>query len=123
MNEVHDFRADITDRPDGIRLVRLFGDLDLATAPALRSCLTECLDGGTPFVVDLAAVTFLGSAGLQVFVDIRQTAAARSLAWGLAAEHRTVLRPFEVTGLSGSLPLYPSATAAADHLASTEPAR
>ncbi|NIH81157.1 STAS domain-containing protein [Amycolatopsis viridis] len=119
MYQAHELRIDITDRPDGIRLARLSGELDLGAAPALRRCLTECLDHGRTFVVDLEAVTFLGSAGLQALVDADEAAARRELRWALVGSHRTVVRPLEITGLHEQLPLYPSVTVAARHLSET----
>ncbi|GAB3587795.1 STAS domain-containing protein [Amycolatopsis endophytica] len=116
MYEARGFRIDLTDRRDGIRLVRLTGELDLASAPRLRDCLTACLDEGRAFIVDLEAVPFLGSAGLQVLADVDETASARAVSWALAGSHRAVIRPLEVTGMDARLPLYPSITVAERHL-------
>lgn len=112
MYEAHDFRIDLTDRPDDIRLARVTGELDLAAAPALRDCLTACLESGRVFVVDLEAVTFLGSAGLQALADTAESARHRSVHWALAGSHRAVVRPLQVTGLDEQLPRYPSVTVA-----------
>ncbi|UQS24160.1 STAS domain-containing protein [Amycolatopsis thermalba] len=117
MSEAHELRIDVTDRADGIRLARLTGELDLVAAPALRDLLTRCLDDGRTFILDLEAITFLGSAGLQALVDTDDAAAERNVRWALAGSHRVVIRPLEVTGLHEQLPLYPSVTVAARHLA------
>ncbi|GHE87110.1 hypothetical protein GCM10017786_18360 [Amycolatopsis deserti] len=117
MYEAHELRIDLTDLGDGIRLARLTGELDLVAAPALRDFLTGCLDDGRTFILDLEAVTFLGSAGLQALVDANEAATERDVRWALAGSHRVVVRPLEVTGLQDQLPLYPSVTVAARHLA------
>ncbi|MFD4255837.1 STAS domain-containing protein [Amycolatopsis thermoflava] len=121
MYEAHELRIDLTDRADGIRLARLAGELDLAAAPALRAFLTGCVDDGRTFIVDLESITFLGSAGLQALVDADEAAAGRSVRWALAGSHRVVIRPLEVTGLHEQLPLFPSVTVAARHLAQGAP--
>lgn len=116
MYQAHELRIDLTDGPGGIRLARLAGELDLAAAPALRDCLNDLLDDGRAFVLDLEAVTFLGSAGLQALVDTGEAAERRSIHWALAGSHRAIVRPLEVTGLHERLPHYPSVTVAARSL-------
>ena len=55
--------------PDG-PVVTVKGDVDLATAPALREHLVEILHRGAPahLIVDLSQVTFMDSTGLGVLV-------------------------------------------------------
>ncbi len=57
------------------------GELDLAAAPSLRAALGRALESGAAAVcVDLSAVTFLDSTGLNVFVDaVAAGARARDL--------------------------------------------
>ncbi len=96
------------------------GELDLATAPALRECLGEVIDGGVRHVVvDLRQVGFLDSIGLGVLVG-----AYRRLHHGepvgslrLVCTNERVVRVFELTGLLLLFPLHASveqARAAAD---------
>ncbi len=49
-------------RKQGINLVRLIGELDLATAPQLRAGLHD-LSG--PFLLDCEQLTFLDASGLR----------------------------------------------------------
>lgn len=44
------------------------GDVDIATAPALRACLADAVTTYERVVVDLGAVPFLDSTGLGVLV-------------------------------------------------------
>jgi anti-anti-sigma factor len=60
--------ADI-DGGDKLTVVSPVGDLDLATAPALREVLIELVAAGmAQVVVDLADVTFIDSSGLGILV-------------------------------------------------------
>ena len=47
-------------------VVRVIGDLDMATAAELHSALSP--DSGRPIVVDLAETTFMDSSGLNALV-------------------------------------------------------
>jgi anti-anti-sigma factor len=58
--------------PSGLA-VTVSGELDIATAPALRDRLNEAIDAGTyRFVVDLSAVSFLDSVALATIVHAKQ---------------------------------------------------
>ncbi|MCO1657013.1 STAS domain-containing protein [Pseudonocardia humida] len=73
------------------RRVRVVGEVDLASAPRLRSLLLDELErvGGGRFVVDLGGIGFFSAAGLHVLEDV---AAAAD---GCGAE--LVLRPLSST--------------------------
>ena len=60
---------------DGATLV-LSGEVDLLTAPVLRSRLHQAASGAGELVVDLSAVTFMDCAGLEPLLEAR--AARRS---------------------------------------------
>jgi anti-sigma B factor antagonist len=97
----------------GVLLVS--GEVDLAAAPELRTCLAELADVGVRhLVVDLRRVTFLDSTGVGVLV-----AAARRLGGAdpagslrLACTNERVLRVLRLTGVLGVLPLSVSVEAA-----------
>ena len=55
---------------DGATLT-LSGELDLLTAPILRSRLHEAASGAGELVVDLSAVTFMDCAGLEPLLEAR----------------------------------------------------
>ena len=49
------------------------GDLDIATAPALRERLTAAIDGGKDrLAIDLSAISFLDSVALATIVHAKQ---------------------------------------------------
>jgi STAS domain len=59
------------DKPEEA-VIRLSGELDRVTAPALASCLSELLRGEprcATLVVDLAETTFLDVGGLNLLLD------------------------------------------------------
>jgi anti-sigma B factor antagonist len=65
------------DVSDGIHLISVFGEVDVASAPAVGQALQEAeVSTATSVVLDLAGVTFLDSAGIRVLMDA--VAASRS---------------------------------------------
>ncbi len=69
---------------DGLVMLTVSGELDLATAPSLMAAVTELASaGGPPAVIDLSHVTFCDSSGLGALIAARQL---------LPAENSLVLR-------------------------------
>lgn len=59
-----------TDVDDGIHVISVFGEVDVASAPAVGQALQEAdLAAATSVVLDLAGVTFLDSAGIRVLLS------------------------------------------------------
>jgi anti-anti-sigma factor len=54
---------------DRITVVELSGEVDIETAPRVRSALETAIRTGLPVVVDLGGVTFMDSAGFAVLVS------------------------------------------------------
>lgn len=88
-------------------VVEVTGELDALTTPFLDECLRGLLDiGPMHLVIDLEAVTFLGSAGLSVLMQCsRRLEIARpgSVMHLSGTASREVHRPLELVGL---LPLF-----------------
>ena len=60
----------------GATLVRVCGEVDLLTAPILRSELHHQLDWPpSVLVIDLTQVRFLGVSGIEVLIEVRERAA------------------------------------------------
>ena len=53
-------------------IVRLSGEIDVADTPALKERLRAAMETGLPVRVDGTGVTFLGSSGLTVFLELRR---------------------------------------------------
>jgi anti-sigma B factor antagonist len=97
-----DFRISVRDDGDAVTMA-VEGEVDVATAPALRDELYRLIDRGTKrIVVDLGGMDFIDSTGLGVFVG----ALKRSREGGGELELRS-LKPaarkiFDITGLSSA---------------------
>jgi anti-sigma B factor antagonist len=87
-------------------VVRVEGELDLASAPTLKWALTDVLAAGvTHIVVDLAPVTFIDSTALGVLVGFNRglTGGARL---AIAGTEGDVLNIFELTGLDSTFEMF-----------------
>jgi len=94
-------------------VVRLRGELDMLTTPALRTRLSEELDRRPAVVVlDLLAVEFLGSSGLALLVEALEDAHSHGTALRLVCASRPVSRPLEATGLTELFDIYPDVAGA-----------
>ena len=97
-----------------IPVLRLWGDIDIGTADALRARMAELLGRGSKFIiVDLAGVSFFDSSGLKVLDEAQQDAAERGARLALACPPGRVLRLFEITGLDDHFAIHPDAERAA----------
>jgi anti-anti-sigma factor len=93
--------VDIDTRGSAV-VVSVRGELDLATVPVLRDRLDtvgEVSDSPSPLVVDLSAVTFIGSAGLALLVDLHNKCTDRGTPMALVATGSVVPRAIQVTAL------------------------
>jgi anti-anti-sigma factor len=82
-------------------VVRVRGEVDLATAPQLRGMLLEVLAArpATHLVIDLSAVTFLDSTGIGVLVGAHQRVTASGGWFSAVVSTPMVRRVLQVTGL------------------------
>lgn len=100
-------------------VVRVQGEVDLATAPRLEAVLEQAVvamaaedrvdaspQGAVPRVVcDLDGVTFLCAAGLTVLQRVTALAASRHVDWVVLARTRPARRVVELTGMDRVVPL------------------
>jgi anti-sigma B factor antagonist len=85
------------------------GEVDVATAPALRDGLDEALDGGPgPVVVDLTGVTFIDSTGLGVLIGARRRCDEVGRELRVVVSEPRILKVFEITGLTELFTIHPS---------------
>ena len=83
-----------------VAIVRPVGELDMLTAPELRTQLAAQLEQCGHLILDLSEVTFLSAAGLHVMVETHHRAGARGAALHLTGAHRRLIaRPLAITGL------------------------
>jgi anti-sigma B factor antagonist len=95
---------------DSLTVVRINGEHDLSTAPALRSQLEQLIADGGPLVVDLTEATFIDSSILGTLLQARRDAGEAGV--GFAVAHGggfdSVGRVLEITGLRADLPVHRS---------------
>ena len=104
------FSVDVSNR-GGVRLVRVSGDLDLATAPQLTQALGDT-DGLTGVVLDLAGVGFMSSAGVGIVSSLNRRLRERGGELVVAGAQSDVAMLLEVTGLAAHVTMAPDADAA-----------
>ncbi|TDD32060.1 anti-sigma factor antagonist [Actinomadura sp. KC06] len=92
---------EVTIRPRGGRaVVRLRGELDIASADDLRRHLNDARrEHGEDLVLDLADLEFMDSGGLSVIVACYKATSAAGGSLVLAAPRPIVRRALEITGL------------------------
>jgi anti-sigma B factor antagonist len=57
---------------DGVAVLAISGELDMASSAAFKCAISEALDGRPQaLVIDLSDVGFLGSSGISVLVEAR----------------------------------------------------
>ena len=100
------------DRDDSV-IVRATGDIDSSTVAELAGKLSAALQVAREhparlLVVDLQAVTFFGSAGLNAVLDCHEDGVADGTLVRLVADNARVVRPIEVTNLNRVLDVYPT---------------
>jgi len=92
----------------GVAVVRLTGEVDVATCGLLRDGLlrvvTDEIDRS--LVVNLAGVTFMDSTGLGVLAGVWRRIGARRGHLALAAPSRSVRHLLDAAGLAKVLPVY-----------------
>ena len=100
--------------PDSTVIVAIRGDLDIASAPAVRERLLSLLrPGACRLVVDMSAVRYADASGLAVLASTQRRAALLGGGLSLAAPRPEVAVALTVTGLSRQLTAYPTVRAAA----------
>ena len=107
---------------DDAAVIGLSGDLDLATAPELRTALHEALTERTKIIVDMSELRFLDSTGLGVLVRVHKKAKAAGGLVAFTSVPGNVVKILEVTCLDRVFPVYDTVDEAlADNNTGPEP--
>jgi anti-sigma B factor antagonist len=100
--------VEVAHRGDGV-VLHVSGELDLGTASRLTEAVEDALrDGPSVLVIDLSAVEFLASRGLEVLVLAQQAAGKTSVR--VVANSGPTVRALRVSGLRGYLDVHDSVT-------------
>jgi anti-sigma B factor antagonist len=95
----------------GMTIAELAGELDIASAPALREQLLSLLrPGSSRLVIDLSKVSLCDASGLAVLVGIGRRARLLGGFLRLAAVSPQADRVLHITGLHRHLPISPLST-------------
>jgi anti-anti-sigma factor len=96
---------------DGITIAELAGELDVASAPALREQLLSLLrPGSSRLFIDLSKVSLFDASGLAVLVGISRRARLLGGFLRLAAVSPQADQVLHITGLHRHLPISPLST-------------
>jgi anti-sigma B factor antagonist len=102
---------------DGVEMLFVEGELDIASAPRLLNALNRAVpEALRSLVVDLSAVDFMDSTGLALLINAHRRLARRSKGFAVVCPPGPLRRVFEVTDMVETLHVCPdriSATAAA----------
>ncbi len=98
-----EFCIDVRNESKGT-LLQLFGELDVASSPALEAELARVPDDKL-LVIDLRALDFIDSTGLGVLVRTHQHAKEHGQEFALVKGAGQVDRLLSLTGLSEQLPV------------------
>ena len=99
--------------PDGVVIVAISGDLDIASAPVVRERLLSLLrPGACRLVIDMSAVRYTDASGLAVLVSTKRRAVLLGGELRLAALRPEAARVLTATGLNRHLAAYPTVRAA-----------
>jgi anti-sigma B factor antagonist len=117
------FRVDRRDLEAGFCILAVEGEVDLATAPVLRSALVELSERETRrIVIDLSEVTYMDSTGLGVLVGAQRRLPAGGMIV-VAGAQPAVRDLFALTGLDRNFGLFSTAEEAVVELSAAASAR
>jgi anti-sigma B factor antagonist len=107
------FAIERRDPVDGIAVLVLYGEFDIAAAPGLREQLADVRSAAPRGVVlDMTAATFLDSSALRELLSADARLREDGVALVLAALHPAVERLLELTSTTGMLAVAPTLEAA-----------
>jgi stage II sporulation protein AA (anti-sigma F factor antagonist) len=102
----------IRDCGDRIRITAA-GELDLATAPQLDAALTEVEGMARPVELDLGALTFMDSSGINLLIRHARRADGGGPALAIVPPPPRVARVLDVAGVTELLPFVSGSDGAA----------
>jgi anti-sigma B factor antagonist len=102
------------ERTDQCHVLDLHGELDIATSPRLDERLESIIQGSTDnLIVDLSALAFMDSMGLQVLLRARRRLGRQERQLALVCPPGPILRLLVVTNLDSAFNVHPDRDSAA----------
>ena len=104
-----DFSIDTEQVGDNRHVIALGGEVDLYTAPELKSQMLELIaNGASEVVVDFTNTTFIDSTTLGVLVGGVKRLRTNDGQLSLVCSDRNITKIFEITGLDKVFTIYPT---------------
>ena len=102
-------------------VIALTGEVDLYTAPELKSQMLELIaNGADEVVVDFTNTTFIDSTTLGVLVSGVKRLREKDGTLSIVCADRNITKIFEITGLDRVFTIYPTRAEALERLDSEE---
>jgi anti-anti-sigma factor len=103
-------RFELTDKTaDGIRVIAVYGELDMVSSPRMREALRDAASGATrPLVVDLTDCRFIDSTGLATLLRGVRAASGRRSRAALVSPGGEVRRLLALTAIDQTVPVFAS---------------
>jgi anti-anti-sigma factor len=99
---------------DGVDVLAVEGEIDMATSPRLIAALNEAVtDSEGPLVVDLTGVAFMDSTGLALLLNAHRRVVRRGHGFAVVCAGGPLLRVFQVTDMVDMLRVRPDLKSAA----------
>ena len=99
---VQPFGVEVSQR-DGVQHLRLQGELDMASAPALKEQLHSLPHGNRQLIIDLRGLTFLDSTGLSTLLGAHVAGGDGQHAVSFIRGEPSVHKVFEITRTDGTV--------------------
>ena len=93
------------DRSDGTVVLRLHGELDLASADTVAQRLDGLAESGDPVVLDVDRLSFMDSSGLRIVLQAAETSRTSGWSFSLTAGSEQVRNLFASAGVTDRLPI------------------
>ena len=115
LGDPHSTLRATTDRNGAAVLINAGGEIDACNEHTWRHLVSEAASGVIspgPFVVDVTGLDFMGCCAFAVLAHEAQRCQIRGIELRLVSRQRVVARIVDACGLSGMLPIYPTADSA-----------
>jgi anti-sigma B factor antagonist len=116
-----DFSIETEQVGDEKHVIALTGEVDLYTAPELKTQMLEVIaNGSMDVVVDFTGTTFIDSTTLGVLVGGVKRLREKGGRLSIVCSDRNITKIFEITGLDRVFTIYPTRAEALERLDSEE---
>ena len=102
-----------TEDHQGLKLVRVRGEVDLSWSQRLRKTILDALASARPVAVDLSQVSYIDSSGIAALVEGFQNARGKGQRFSLVSVSRPVIAVLELARLDRVFPIFATVDEAA----------